>query len=67
MDIDTITRLVKATGVAPGELILVHFWGEDGDKEIANRFTAAVAAQGASPMLLQQSRTMMISAPSAGI
>ncbi len=58
MDINTITRLVKATGVAPGELILVHFWGEDGDKEIANRFTAAVAAQGASPVLLQQSRTI---------
>ena len=58
MKFETISGIVKASGVSEGELILVHFWGEDTDKEIANRFVAAVAAAGASPMLLQQSRTV---------
>ena len=49
MDFETISRMVRASGVSEGELILVHFWGEDADKEIANRFVAAVAAAGASP------------------
>ena len=44
MDFETISRMVRASGVSEGELILVHFWGEDADKEIANRFVAAVAA-----------------------
>ena len=55
---ETISGIVKASGVSEGELILVHFWGEDAEKEIANRFVAAVAAAGASPVLLQQSRTV---------
>ena len=58
MDFETISRMVRAIGISEGELILVHFWGEDADKEIANRFVAAVAAAGASPVLLQQSRTV---------
>ena len=58
MKFETISGIVRASGVSEGELILVHFWGEDTDKEIANRFVAAVAAAGASPMLLQQSRTV---------
>ena len=39
----TIAGIVKASGVSAGELILVHFWGEDSQKDIANRFVAAVA------------------------
>lgn len=58
MDFETISRMVRASGVSEGELVLVHFWGEDADKEIANRFAAAVAAAGASLVLLQQSRTV---------
>lgn len=58
MNRETIQKLVKASGVTPGELILVHFWGEDEDKRIANDFLAAVAALGATPVLLQQSRTV---------
>ena len=46
MEFETIRRLVKASGVKEGELILVHFWGEDTDREIVNRFAAAVAALG---------------------
>ncbi len=58
MDTNTIIKIVKASGVSAGELVLVHFWGEDEDKEVANRFLAAVAAQGATPVLLQQSRSV---------
>ena len=54
----TIAGIVKASGVSAGELILVHFWGEDSQKDIANRFAAAVAAQGATPVLLQQARSL---------
>lgn len=58
MNIEVISKIVKASGVSAGELILVHFWGEDADKEIANSFLSAVAALGATPVLLQQSRTI---------
>lgn len=54
----TISKIVKASGVSAGELVLVHFWGEDADKEIANNFIASVAAMGATPVLLQQSRSI---------
>ena len=55
---ETINNIVKATGVSAGELVLIHFWGEDKDKEIANKFYIAVASLGASPFLLQQARTV---------
>lgn len=58
MNIDTITKIVRASGVSAGEMILVHFWGEDADKEIANHFLTAVSSLGATPVLLQQSRTI---------
>ena len=58
MDFETVKKLVKASGVSEGELILIHFWGEDADKEIANSFAAAVAAAGASPVVLQQARSI---------
>lgn len=58
MNYEMIARLVKASGVSAGELILIHFWGENEDKAIADRFAAAVAALGATPVLLQQARTI---------
>lgn len=58
MNNETISRIVKASGVSAGELILIHFWGEDADKRIANQFIAAVAAMGATPVLLQQARSI---------
>ena len=58
MNNETIVKIVKASGVSAGEMILVHFWGEDADKDIANRFVAAVAAMGATPVLLQQARSI---------
>ncbi len=57
MTTETITNLVRASGVTTGELILIHFWGEDADLDVAHAFTSAVAALGATPLLLQQSRT----------
>lgn len=56
MDGKIISKIVKASGVSAGEMVLVHFWGEDADKGIANGFMAAVAEMGATPVLLQQSR-----------
>lgn len=58
MDKKTIYKIVKASGVSVGELVLVHFWGEDADKEIANTFVASVAALGSTLILLQQARSI---------
>lgn len=58
MNQDSIAKIVKASGVQPGELVLVHFWGEDSEKATANAFVTAVASLGASPVLLQQARTV---------
>lgn len=53
-----IPDIVKVSGVQKGEMVLIHFWGEDEDKEIAKQFVAAVAMLGATPVLLQQARSM---------
>ena len=55
---ETIAKIVKASGVSTGELILIHFWGENADKTVTDRFAAAVAALGASPVVLQQARSV---------
>ena len=47
---ETIAKIVKASGVSARELILIHFWGENADK--------TVAALGASPVVLQQARSV---------
>ena len=47
---ETIAKIVKASGVSTGELILIHFWGENADK--------TVAALGDSPVVLQQARSV---------
>ena len=58
MDRKIVSKIVKASGVSSGEMILIHFWGEDADKKIANNFIVAVAELGATPVLLQQSRSV---------
>lgn len=35
---ETIAKIVKASGVSAGELILIHFWGENADKTVADQF-----------------------------
>ena len=56
MEYKIIQKIVIASGVTAGENILIHFWGDDKDKGIANDFMIAVASIGATPTLLQQSR-----------
>lgn len=58
MNTEYIHKIVKASGVTVGETVLVHFWGEDTDKAIATEFVASVASVGATPILLQQARTI---------
>lgn len=55
---EIIQKIVKASGVVSGELVLIHFWGEDAEKTIANEFMIAVAAMGATPVLLQEARSI---------
>lgn len=55
---DLIKRIVKATGIKEGELVILHFWGENEDLHLLDTFAVEVAALGASPIKLQQSRTL---------
>ncbi|MCH4238742.1 MAG: aminopeptidase [Oscillospiraceae bacterium] len=52
-----IDKIVRASGVQPGSLVLLHFWGEDANIGILHEFSTAVAALGASPLELQECRT----------
>lgn len=52
-----INKIVKASGVQPDSLVLLHFWGEDANIGILHAFSTAVAALGASPLELQECRT----------
>ena len=58
MNKTTIEKIVKANKVSQGEFILIHFWGEDADRQIANDFQAAVVKCGGTPLVIQQSRTL---------
>lgn len=58
MEKELIKKLLKATGVKEGELILLHFWGEDKDREILHDFSIQVASLGATPFEVMQSRTV---------
>lgn len=58
MEKDCIRKIMKASGVTAGEKVLIHFWGEDEQKTVANEFMAAVASLGATPVLLQQARSV---------
>lgn len=48
--------MVHYSGVKPGEVILIHYWGEEDYLGVADLFMEAVAQSGASPLLLWQSR-----------
>ncbi|MCL2752819.1 MAG: aminopeptidase [Defluviitaleaceae bacterium] len=58
MQKEIIQKIVAASGITADELVLVHFWGEDADIEIMHHFADAVASLGASPVEMQQSRTV---------
>ena len=53
-----INKIVQASRISEGAQVLIHFWGEDSDKPIANEFMIAVAAMGATPVMLQQARSI---------
>lgn len=53
-----IGKLVKAIGVCEGEIVLLHFWGEDNDLILLHDFAIEIVALGASPIKLHQSRTV---------
>ena len=38
MDKQTVYSIVKASGVVPGELVLVHFWGDDRDRALKSDY-----------------------------
>lgn len=43
-----IRKVVEAMQLKQGELVLLHFWGEDKDREILHNFSYEVARNGAS-------------------
>lgn len=51
-----IPKLAHAVDVQPGELVLLHFWGENEDLDILDQFAIEIAKQGAIPVKWQQSR-----------
>ena len=55
---ELIQKIVRASGIKKGELVLIHFWGDNENKEIAEQFVIETAALGASPFLLMQSRSI---------
>ena len=58
MERKLIENIVTASGITNGELVLVQFWGEDKDIEIMHIAADTVASLGASPVEMQQSRTV---------
>lgn len=52
-----IEKLVEAMELKQGELVLLHFWGEDKDREVLHNFSYEVARNGATPLELQNART----------
>lgn len=60
MEKSVIQNIVKASGIKPNELVLVQFWGEDKDIDIMHSFATAVVSLGASPIEMQQSRTINV-------
>ncbi|QSX04828.1 aminopeptidase [Sedimentibacter sp. zth1] len=51
-----IEKLVKAIEIKEGELVLLHFWGDDKDRDVLHNFSCKVSKLGATPFEFQQSR-----------
>lgn len=56
MNKNVIEKIIKASGIKAGELVLLHFWGETEEEGVLNDFMEAVVAAGAAPFVLRQSR-----------
>lgn len=57
MNRQIVNKIVKASGIQEGELVLLHFWGEQEHEDILEAFSEAVVAVGASPLQVRQSRS----------
>jgi len=58
MEKELLTRIAAASGISRGELVLIQFWGEDKDVGIMHAAAEAAVALGASPVEIQQSRSV---------
>jgi aminopeptidase len=54
--IDVVPKIVEGFNLKKDSMVLIHFWGEDDDLEILDRFAVEVAKAGACPVRWQQSR-----------
>lgn len=57
MNRQIVDKIVKASGIQPEEVVLLHFWGESKQEEVLGKFFEAVVSIGASPLELRQSRS----------
>lgn len=55
-----IDKMVEAIEIEKGELVLLHFWGEDNERETLHMFEYAVASQGAMSISLHQARSVNV-------
>lgn len=56
MDRQLVKKIVSGSGIKPGELVCIHYWGEDDQRDIMHEFAQAVVEMGAAPLEVQQSR-----------
>lgn len=57
--IDIIPRIVSGFEIKRGSLVLLHFWGENSDLDILDKFAIEIAKIGAIPVRWQQSRELL--------
>lgn len=55
MNREVYDKIVKASGIQAGDLVVIQYWAEDCLKEDVISLQAAVAKQGATPLMLMQS------------
>lgn len=57
---EMINNMVEAMDIKKDELVLLHFWGEDNEREMLHMFEYAVAMIGAMSISLHQSRSINV-------
>lgn len=54
--IDVIPNIAEGFDVSKGDIVLLHFWGENNELDVLDRFAIEIAKKGAFPLKMQQSR-----------